>query len=448
MNYKEQFRKNLNLAFPVMLSQLGHILVGFADSVMVGQVGVEQLAAASLANSIFHLILMFGIGISYAITPLVAQEDGVKNFGRCSELLKNGLVTNILMGIFMLLLLIGGTLIISKLNQPAEVVILARPYLIILAASVIPFMIFQTFRQFCEGLSLTKQPMYITVAANVINVGLNYILIFGKFGFEPMGLLGAGWATLISRIFMAAGLGMYVKFGRRFHQYWLDFKRHTVNFIMIKKLLNLGVPIGFQFIFEVGAFAAAAIMVGWLGTDYLAAHQIAINLASLSYMMATGISAAATIRVGNQLGLKDYPTLIIAGRSALIMGALFMACCSIAFILGRFWLPTLYVEDLSVIKIASSLLVIAALFQISDGVQVVGFGALRGMEDVKIPTLFALIAYWVIGLPVGYFLGFQMNAGIEGIWYGLLIGLTLSAVLLSIRFNLLTRKKMRIHHGV
>ncbi len=448
MNYGQHFKKNISLAYPVMLSQLGHISVGFADSVMVGRVGVVELAGASLANSIFALILMFGIGVSYAITPLIAQEDGVQNFGKCGELLKNGLLTNFLMGILLFVILMGASRNLSILNQPPEVVILAIPYLIILAVSILPFMVFQTFRQFCEGLSLTKQPMYITLTANVLNIGLNYILIFGKFGIEPMGLIGAGWATLISRIFMAIGLGLYVKFGNKFRPFWALYPKQLINGLMIKRLLKLGIPVGFQFVFEVGAFATAAIMVGWLGTDYLAAHQIAINLSSLSYMMATGISSAATIRVGNQLGLKDYSALMKVGRSALIMAAIFMAFCGVAFILGRFWLPTLYVNDDMVIQIAASLLVIAALFQISDGVQVVGLGALRGMEDVNIPTLFSLIAYWVIGLPVGYYLGFIMEAGIEGIWYGLLIGLTFSAILLLIRFNFLARKKIRLGHGI
>ncbi len=442
MNYSHHFKKNIVLAYPVMLSQLGHIMVGFADSVMVGQVGVKELAGASLANSIFTLVLMFGIGVSYAITPLVAQEDGTKNYGKCGELLKNGLVTNCAAGIFLFIVLLGGGKIMSYLNQPDEVVVLAKPYLLILAVSILPFMIFQTFRQFCEGLSLTKQPMYITISANLINIGLNYVLIFGKLGIEPMGLVGAGWATLISRVFMALGLGAFVIYGSRFKQYLVGMGQKLITAKMVKRLLKLGLPVGFQFIFEVGAFASAAIMVGWLGTDYLAAHQIAINLSSLSYMMATGISSAATIRVGNQLGLKNFHALKIAGRSALIMAAIFMAVCGMLFIVGRFWLPTLYVNELAVVQIASSLLVIAALFQISDGVQVVALGALRGMEDVNIPTIFSLIAYWVIGLPVGYYLGFVLNIGVEGIWYGLLIGLTFSAILLLVRFNALARKKI------
>ena len=442
MNYKDHFKKNISLAFPVMLSQMGQVMVGVADSVMVGRVGVEPLAAASLANSIFYFIFMFGVGVSYAITPLVAKADSIGDHRESSVLIKHGLLTNMVVALALFLLLMLTTQLIHLLNQPAEVVVLARPYLIVIGISLLPFMLFQTFRQFCEGLSLTKVPMYFTVAANVINIGLNYILIFGKLGFEPMGLMGAGWASLIARFLMGVGMAAYVLYARKFKPYWEGFQVVRIKVERIKKLLNLGIPVGMQFIFEIGAFAAAAIMVGWLGAEPLAAHQIAINLSSLSYMMASGISAAATVRVGNQMGRRDIPMLIKAGRSSFVMGATFMAVCGLIFITGKELLPSLYIDDESVINIAASLLIIAAFFQISDGLQVVSLGALRGMEDVKIPTIITLFAYWVVGLPVGYLFGFHWQFGIEGIWYGLLIGLSLSAILLLLRFHFLTQKKL------
>ena len=442
MNYKDHFKKNISLAFPVMLSQTGQVLVGVADSVMVGRVGVEPLAAASLANSIFYFIFMFGVGVSYGITPLVAQADSVGDHRESSVLLKHGLLTNMTVALVLFLLLMLATQIVPFLNQPAEVIVLAVPYLAIIAVSLLPFMLFQTFRQFCEGLSLTKVPMYFTIGANVINIGLNYILIFGKLGFEPMGLLGAGLASLIARLMMGVGMAAYVLYALRFKNYWQGFNAIKIRVERLKKLLNLGVPAGLQFIFEVGAFAAAVVMAGWLGTEPLAAHQIAINLSSLSYMMASGISAAATIRVGNQLGRRDIPMLIKAGRSAFVMSATFMAICGLIFIMGRELLPSLYIDEVPVIKIAATLLVIAAFFQISDGLQVVGLGALRGMEDVKVPTVITLFAYWVVGLPVGYLLGFHWQFGIQGVWYGLLIGLSLSAIMILLRFHFLTQKKL------
>jgi len=438
--YREHYRKNIRLAFPVMLSQLGHVMVGVADSVMVGQVGVIPLAAASFANSIFYLFFTFGLGVSYGLTPLVAASDGEGQYRKISLYLKNSFIVNLVTGVLLsgMVLLIGQFL--WAFDQPEDVVNEAGSYLIIITFSIAPFMIFQTFRQFLEGLSLTKQAMFITIGANVINVGFNYLLIFGKMGFPQMGLDGAGVATLISRVLMAITIVGYVLWKSRFKIYWryFNFGRYSTN--LIRKLVGIGVPAGLQFIFEVGAFAFAAIMMGWLGAIPLAAHQIAINLASISFMMATGISSAAMIRVGNQLGKKDINTMRKAGLSSIIMVVLFMGTFAIIFIMGKNTLPGFYVDSPTVIQLAASLLVIAAIFQISDGVQVVGMGALRGMADVKIPTFYAFLAYWGLALPLGYFFAFILDLGPRGIWYGLLIGLTASALLVSERFHRISRR--------
>lgn len=439
-DYKVHFKRNITLAFPVMVSQLGHVMVGVADSIMVGRIGTVPLAAASLGNSIFSIVLTLGIGISFAITPLVAAADGENNFKKSTEVFKHGLYINAFTGIILFLLTFGLTYLLPFLNQPAEVAAMTAPYLGVIALSLIPFMIFQSFRQFAEGLALTKKAMYITVAANLINIAFNYVLIYGKLGFEPMGLYGAGVATLISRIAMPIAMGFYIFKGRTFQPYVKYFQLRGFSKQLGIRMLKLGVPTGLQYVLEVGAFSTAAIMAGWLGAKQLAAHQIAISLASISYMMASGISAAATVRVGNQLGRNDIPTLRIAGFTSFTMGIIFMSFTCFLFVIGKEFLPTIYVNEQEVIKIASSLLVIAAFFQISDGVQVVGLGALRGIEDVRMPTLIALLAYWIIGLPLGYFLGFVLNMGVKGIWFGLLTGLTLAAVMLSVRFNVLTKR--------
>ncbi|MDN5203437.1 MATE family efflux transporter [Fulvivirgaceae bacterium BMA10] len=440
MTYRQHFKKNITLAYPVMLSQFGHVMVGVADSVMVGRVGVESLAAASLANSIFHLLMMFGIGISYAITPLVAQADGENDYKKSGNLLKHGLLANSFSGLTLVVIITSSTFILHYLNQPAEVVKLAIPYLGIIGLSIFPFMLFQTFRQFAEGLSLTRQAMYVTIGANVINIALNYVLIFGKLGFDPMGLNGAGLATLISRILMVILMGSFIYFAPRFRPYLKGLQFKNFEKKIVRKLLGIGVPVGLQFIFEVGAFAFAAIMAGWLGADALAAHQIAISMVSISYMTASGISAAATIRVGNQLGMKDIFTMRRAGFTTFIMAGIFMTACGLIFITLNDFLPTLYIDDQQVIRVASSLLIIAAFFQISDGIQVVGLGALRGMADVKMPTIITLVAYWVLGLPIAYLLGFILDFGMEGIWYGLLIGLSVAAILLFTRFSYISKK--------
>jgi MATE family multidrug resistance protein len=434
-DFKEHFKRNYLLAYPVVLSQLGHVLVGTADSVMVGRVGTEELAAVSVANAVFSVAMMFGIGISFGLTPLIAQSDGEGNQRAGMRFLKHSFMINLAFGILLFSLLLFGGFILDILDQPKDVVALAKPYLAIIGFSLLPFMIFQTFKQFAEGLAMTKQAMYITLSANVVNILLNYVLIFGKLGFEPMGLIGAGWATLISRILMAIGMVLFVKYYKRFAIYWSYLKVTVWNIQSFKSLLNLGVPTGFQYIFEVGAFASAAIMIGWMGAVPLASHQVAMNLASISYMMATGISAAATVRVGNQLGQRDIPTMRVAAFTCFLMGIIFMAFTGLMFMVFNELLPTLYTSDAEVIKIASSLLIIAALFQLSDGVQVVGLGALRGMGDVKLPTVVTFMAYWVIGLPSGYLLAFVFGFQEKGVWYGLLIGLSVTAIILFLRFN-------------
>ena len=443
-DFKEHFRKNLSLAYPIMLSHLGQMTVQVADNMMVGHLGKEPLAGSSFANSIFVIFLVMGIGMSYAITPMTAQADGKKNIKKLTEILKHGFLVNFIYGTLLTIILLSTTDILWHFNQPEIVVELAIPYLGIISLSLIPFMAYQAFRQFAEGLGYTKQSMYITIVGNIVNIILNYILIFGKLGVEPMGLYGAGLATMISRVLMAIMMISFVYFNHRFAMYWENFKIGFFSKKLIKEILKLGFPMSFQFIFEVSTFSLAAIMIGWLGTGPLAAHQIAINMASISYMIALGISSAATIRVGNQLGQKDYKTLRNAALTCYVMAIVFMSMTAVFFILARNSLPLLYINDPEVIAQAATLLIIAGLFQLSDGVKVIGLGALRGMSDVKIPTLITLISYWIIGLPLGYVFGFTMDLGALGVWYGLLAGLSIAAVLLFIRFNNLT---IKLIHG-
>lgn len=439
-DFKSHFRKNWSLAYPVMLSHLGQVTVQVADNMMVGRLGKEPLAGASFANSIFMVFLVMGIGMSFAITPLTAQADGEKNVPKLTEILKHGFLVNVVFGILLTAILLSSENMLWYFNQPEIVVELAIPYLFVISVSLIPFMAFQAFRQFADGLGFTKQSMYITIAGNLLNIVLNYIFIFGKFGVEPMGLYGAGLATLISRIIMALLMIAFIYFNKRFSQYWEVFEIGNLSLGLIKENLRLGFPMAFQFTFEVSTFSLAAIMIGWIGTSALAAHQIAINMASITYMVALGISSAATIRVANQLGRKDFKTLRNAALTCFIMAIALMSITGIFFIVGRDYLPILYIDDAEVIAQASILLIVAGLFQLSDGIQVIGLGALRGMSDVKIPTLITLVAYWVIGLPLGYIIGFTFDQGALGVWYGLLAGLTIAAILLFIRFNSLTKR--------
>ena len=429
-----------------MLSQLGHILVGVADSIMVGELGTQPLAAVSLANSLFGLVLMFGIGLSIAFTPLVAAADGEGNIQQVGRVFQHGAIINLIAGFVFCGLVIGSGQLLPYMNQPTQVVGFTIPYLNLLAYSLIPFMVFQTFRQFAEGLSFTRTAMIITLSANGVNVGLNYLLIYGYWGFPELGLNGAGVATLIARILMAVIMAAYVLRARWFPVMVLSFAQ--LRQVLFIRMLKIGIPTGLQYIFEVGAFSFASIMMGWLGATALAAHQIALNLAAVSYMVATGLSAAATVRVGNQLGRKDFINLRQVGFSAIVMSLVLMSLSALAFITLNHWLPSLYIDEIPVIELAGSLLIIAAFFQLSDGVQAVALGALRGMADVKIPTIITLVAYLLIGLPVGYGFAFGLGWGPQGVWVGLLLSLTIAAVLLTIRFHRVSRQKQEQYTSV
>jgi multidrug resistance protein, MATE family len=440
MTIKTHIRENFHLAYPVMLSNLGHVMMGVSDNVMVGHVGATSLAAAGLANVIFNVLLLFGIGVSYAITPLVAAADGERNDIRIVETLRHGFIINLSNGILLVGIVYSARYLLYYIDQPPEVVSLSIPYLTIIASSLIPLLVFQTFKQFTEGLSNTRVAMIIIVVSNVVNICLNYVLIYGHAGFPAMGLLGAGWATLFSRVFMAASFAAFIYYAPAFRKFRSGFNMGNYSSSLLAKMLHLGIPSGVQFIFEVAAFDFSLVMMGWLGTRTQAAHQIAINLATISYMATAGLAAAATIRVSYFRGRKDFKNLRLASYTLLIMALVFMTSCALLFILGRHWLPTLYVDDREVIEIASSLLIIAGLFQLSDGTQVVCIAALRGLQDVKFPSALIFVAYWIIGLPLGYWLGFMMDNGAQGIWLGLLIGLTLTAMAMLWRFRSMVKR--------
>lgn len=432
---KKHILSTFELAYPIIIGQLGIIMMGVVDSLMVGHLSAAHLAAASLGNSLAFILMIIGIGVSLAVTPLVAIAVGANKYDECGIYFRQSLLVNSTLSIFLAFAIFFAAGLIEYFDQPPEVQILAKSYMRIIGFSTLPLMVFQTYKQFIEGFSIMKPAMIIAILANLINAFVNWILIFGELGFPRLELNGAGWATFASRLFMAICIMIYVMKSKLFRQYNVSFHFKNFNRHIIKKILSLGLPSGFQYFFEVGAFSFAVVMVGWLGTKQLAAHQIAINLASISFMAVLGISVAGSIRVGNAVGMKDIFETRRAGFTASLLGAFVMFISGVIFILFRNHLPTLYVQDDQVINYASSLLIIAALFQLSDGTQAVGIGILRGLTDVKIPTAITFIAYWIVGLPIGYLLGFTFDLGVQGVWIGLLLGLTTSAILLTIRFN-------------
>ncbi len=439
-SYKEHLKETIKLAIPVVIGQLGHIMLGLTDSIMVGQVGAVPLAASSLVNSVVYLILVFGFGMTLAITPLVSIARGRGQKDQCGVILRQSLLLNILVTIllFIGLLIMGG--MIKYLNQEEAVAVQAASYAGIIAFSIIPFMIFQVYRQFIEGLAFTKPAMYVTLAANLVNVFGNWVFIYGNLGMPAYGLDGAGYSTFITRSFMAAIMMIYVSKAKRFQEYDPSFRFRNINWPVIKQLARVGLPTGFQNFFEIGAFSFSAIMIGWFGSAQLAAHQIAISMASVSFMIILGISSAGTIRVGHAYGRKDIDDVRRSGFLTAVFTSSIMACFGVLFIIFRNQLPLIFSEDPAVIQIAASLIIVAALFQISDGAQAAGLGALRGITDVRVPMIITFIAYWVIALPIGCFLGFILKMEVVGIWIGLSAGLSAAAVMLNLRFGIKTKR--------
>jgi MATE family multidrug resistance protein len=440
--YKLHYRSNLILAIPVVISQLGHTLVHTADSVIVGHfAGTISLAAVSLVNSIFTVMMVIGIGISYGLTPLIAQENGRKNYRECGKLLSNSLFVNIVAGIALFLVIYFGLLLfIDDLKQSPQVVAEAKPYLGLLGISIIPLMIFMTFKQFAEGLGFTKQAMVISIIGNVINVILGVIFVKGLFGIQPMGVRGVGLSTLIDRTLMAITMGVYIVKSPNFKVYLQNFAVRRISKIRSLKILKIGGPVAMQYAFEVSAFSGAAVIIGTIGAVHQAAHQVAINLAAITYMMASGLSAAATIQAGNSFGQKNFNELRLAANSSYHIVIAFMLITASLFVGLNQFLPLIYTTDKAVIVIASQLLIIAGIFQLFDGTQVVGLGILRGIGDVNIPTLFTFIAYWIIGLPLAYLLGITFSLGANGVWYGLTVGLLVSSALLFMRYRHIVKK--------
>ncbi|WKK65047.1 MATE family efflux transporter [Lutimonas zeaxanthinifaciens] len=438
--YTSEFKYNFQLAIPVMIGHLGHVLVGLADNIMVGRLGAAPLAAVSLGNSFVFIAFSLGIGFSMAITPLIAEADGEKDSDKGRRLFQHGLILCSLLGISMFVLLVLANPLMEYMDQPPEVVELARPYLNIVALSMIPLMIFQAYKQFADGMSNTKYGMNATLMANVVNVVLNFFLIYGFWIFPRLELVGAAYGTLFARFAMVFFMIIILNSRSKFQPYFNWLKLKEISNELFKKIINLGFPTAMQMLFEVGVFTAAIWLAGTMGTIDQAANQIALNLSSMTFMIAVGLGVTATIRVGNQKGLRNFTELRRVSISIFLQVFIIEMVFALLFITFKNVLPEIYIDNESVVHTAASLLLIAGLFQLSDGVQVVVLGALRGLQDVRIPTYITFIAYWIVGFPICYILGKELGLGSQGIWVGLLAGLTVSAVLLLLRFNYLTNK--------
>jgi multidrug resistance protein, MATE family len=437
--FKAELKATLKLALPIIISQLSFILMGVADTMQVGHMegpAKESVGAAALANGLFFTIVIIGLLCIQIVSPLVANAHANNNTLLVKKHWHAGLFSALFLSVFCTGIIVVFAYNFGWLGQQAIISALAIPYLKVIGASILPMLLFNAARQLTDGMSLTKPAMYISIAALCLNVLANHVLINGWKSLPAMGLYGAGIATLLARIFMAVAMFGYILSQKNLKPYIHKLKANRTD---IMSVLKIGIPSGLQGFFEVAIFAAASILIGKFGASALAAHQIALNPASTTYMMVTGVAAGGGIRVGALLG--NPSAVRRAGLAALCIGGSFMLLCCVLFMSCNHIISGWYINDPEVLPLAASLLIIAGIFQLSDGIQAVALGILRGKADVNIPTIITLIAYWVIGLPVGYYLAFYTSLKTHGIWYGLTLGLTVSAVWLTFRFFTISPKQ-------
>ncbi len=438
----------MQLAYPVIIGMVGHTLIGIVDNIMVGKLGSTELAAVSLGNSLIFIAMSVGIGFSTAITPIVAEADSENDHIKIRSIFHNGLLLCTILGFLLFGLVVLAKPIMELLHQPAEVIALARPYLTWVAFSLVPLIMYQGYKQFADGLAMTKYSMYAIIMANILHVIINYLLIYGVWIFPKMGIIGAALGTVISRILMVAFMHFILMRQEKLKQYFTEFSLEEIKKVTVKKIVNLGFPSAMQMLFEVVLFTAAIWLCGTIGKTSQAANQIALSLASMTFMFAIGLSVVSMIRVSNQKGLQDYKKLIVIARSIFLLAILIEIVFAVLFVVFHQLLPPLFLDmdnqaqlldNTEVVTIAAKLLLVAAVFQISDGIQVVVLGALRGLQDVKIPMYITFVAYWIIGFPISYYLGEYTDLKAVGVWIGLLAGLSSAAFFLYIRFHIITK---------
>ena len=448
--YYPYYKRNLKLAFPVMLTQFGAALVGLADSIMVGHYGTTDLAAVSFSNALFFTVMVFAMGALMGITPLVGHVHGrmekllkegttdeeiAHKHEQITSLLMNGLAFTALMSVLSLAILAPCIGVLDLFGQEPEVTACARPYYILIVLSIVPFLLFTFSKQFLEGLGNTTIAMLITIGCNLLNILLNWVLIFGHWGFEAMGAEGAGWATLIARCLMPVCFFIAMVSKTEWRRYIASMRRYLITRREVENLITIGFPIGLQSFAEAFLFTASFVIIGWINKEALAAHHIANQMADLTFMLALGIGSATTIRVSHQLGKGDLQAVKMASRASVHLCLLMNTIGAAIMIFGRNTIPYIFTSDPEVIPIASTLLVIAGTFQYADGLQCIGAAMLRGIQDVRVPMRIAMFAYIGVALPLGLALTFPMGLGAKGMWMAFVIALAIPAVLFHVRFH-------------
>lgn len=440
---RKYYAENLRVAFPVILSLAGQQLVQIVDTIMVGRLGAVELSAVSLSSAIITNVMMIGLGIAMALTPLTGYHYARDEKQECTVLFRNSLILNIMMGIALCGLLFLINPMLQYFGQPQSVLNILDGYYYCVALSLIPYLFFMTYKQFLEGLGNTFYAMLITLGCNVLNVILNFCFIYGYMGFPELGVTGAGVATLISRMMMPVAFMIIIYVKKEFKPYFKN-QQSTVNSqrasSIFSDLLKVGFPIATQMTVELFSLTFMTIMMGWLGEKTLAANQIAQTMIGLSFMIANGVAAASTILVSHDYGRKDIESIKNHAYSAIHLGIGIMICFALLYAFGGEHLARIFSFDEEVIAITTKLFFVVALFEIFDGTQVTTLGALRGLTDVKRPMYYALICYILVEIPVGYILGFPLGLGAVGIVGGFMAGLIIAAILFIMRFRKLVRQ--------
>lgn len=466
--YLPYYKRNLKVALPVMLTQLGASLVGLFDSIMVGRYATVDLAAVSFSNALFFTVMVFAMGALMGLTPLVGfqvgslssnsdsgQTSNSEHYDQSdnsiasspqsliSSLFQNGMLFTVLLSIFTLVLLGGCIPFLHCFGQDPAVVEAARPYYVLIVLSIVPFLFFTFFKQFLEGLGNTSVAMVITLVMNGLNIFLNWLFIYGNWGCPELGATGAGIGSLIARIGMPICFVVVMFLRHEWKDYLLAFRLRNFQVSVLKQLSRIGFPIGVQTLMETIAFTAAFVFIGWISKEALAAHQIANQICDMTFMVILGIGSATTIRVSHQLGANNLEGVRMASNASIHLVLLINAIGATVMIGFRNYIPLLFTHDQEVIVIASQLVVLAGVLQLADGLQVVAASMLRGITDVKVPMIIAMFSYTIVCISIGLFLAFQMGMGAVGIWIGFVVGLSVAAICLHTRFRIKYRELLQ-----
>ncbi|RYD58804.1 MAG: MATE family efflux transporter [Sphingobacteriales bacterium] len=432
---RQEAGKTIKLALPIVIGELAQMALHIIDTAMVGKVSYKQLAAAALVINTMNIPFVLGIGMTISVSQMVSMAHGRRDAQQVSHYFFNGFVLCAVTAVVISLGLVLGRGIMLHMDQDPEVVQYAMPFMTLMGLSIIPMLLFMTLKQFADGLEYTRTAMTLSLVGMPLNILLNWLLIYGNWGFPRLELIGAGWATLITRTLMFLVLASVILWHKTFWRYVaVSSRQWKLKWKTIKELLHIGVPSSLQIGMEAGAFAVSGIIIGTISAVALAAHQIALSCAAFTFMVSLGLAQAGSIRVSNTFGRKDWPLIGVIGKSTLLTALAYGILCAIVFTLLRFQLPKAFNNDPLVLSAAATLLLFAAIFQISDSTQAIGAGLLRGIKDVKTPTVLIAIAYWVVGLPAGYILAFKFGLGASGMWLGFIIGLTLASGFLITRF--------------